>query len=130
MTRASRVSSPRAAKRLARLAGSMLCDWTLGDMGFDVLHLAGPAFLVHAEGFVAAVGGDLVEAGFYDFEEGSGGGWLEGELDQRGCLLGVVDFGVDAVGVPGEGEVVLGLDLLDGGVPLEVFVAGPGHVAG
>src|SRR4051812_30818933 len=53
-----RVGSPRAAKIGAVLAAA---EVALRDMAFDVGCLGGPAVGVHAEGFVAAGGGDLVE---------------------------------------------------------------------
>jgi len=45
----------------------------LGDIGLDVAHLCDPATTVFEEGFRAASGGDVFEAGLYDAEEGSGG---------------------------------------------------------
>src|ERR1700733_8508418 len=58
------VSSPRAAKTgaCARCAATRLP--ALPDMALDVLHLLGPAPIVHAEGFRAPAARDLVEAGF------------------------------------------------------------------
>jgi len=100
------------------------------EVSLDVLDLLGPAVVIHAEGFVAAGGGDFVEAGLGELEAGAGGGWFEGEFDEGGDFFGVVDVGVDAVGMPGEGEEAFRLHLLDHGGPFDVFVAGPGDVAG
>ena len=87
-----------------------------------------PPFL--QEGFGAASGGDVFEAGLGDAEEGSGGRGSKGELDEGRSFVGVVYGGIDGVGMPGEGEGMFGLDLLDGGFPADVFVAGMGDVTG
>src|SRR5207248_11053859 len=56
-------------------------------------------------------------------------GLRQPEFDQRGCLLRVVDLRIDAVGVPGETEEALGLDLLYHRLPADMLVAGVGDLA-
>src|SRR6202044_4232641 len=99
--RARRVSSPRAAKSGAWLQGCRLRVWgrwlrgsgVLGDIGLDVVHLLGPSAIVHEEGFGAASGGDVFEAGLGDAKEGAGGGGGGGELDGGGGFVGIVAGG-------------------------------------
>src|SRR5438309_1954566 len=98
-------------------------------MALDVLHLLSPAAVIHAERLGAAVGGHLVEAGLGEQQYRPGRGLLEPELDQRGCLLRVVHLRIDAVGVPGETEEGLGLDLLHDGLPADMLVAAVGDLA-
>src|SRR5712671_4231243 len=100
-----RVSSPRAAKTGA--VASVLAVMTLcafRDMVFDVLHLLGPATIIHAEGFEAAVAWDFVETRFREQQQRAGGGLLQSEFDERGCFLRVVFFGIDSIGMPRQGK--------------------------
>src|SRR3546814_9567052 len=73
-------------------------------MALDVLHLLGPTAVVHAEGLVAAVRGDAVEARLGHRQQGAVAARLETELDQGRRLVGVVDARLDRVRMPGERE--------------------------
>src|SRR6185437_13516371 len=99
-TSISRVSSPRAAKTGA---GARLARG-LGDMAGDVLHLFGPAAVVHPECLVPPVGRDAVEAALRHDQEGAGGRLLQAELDQSRRLGGIIHLGIEGVGMPGEGD--------------------------
>src|SRR5947207_4403626 len=99
------------------------------DMALDVLHLLGPAAVIHAEGLRTALCRDLVEARLGEDQQRPGRSLLQAKLDQRGCLLRVVHLRIDAVGVPGEAEEALGLDLLYERLPAHVLVAGVGDLA-
>src|SRR5262245_15148098 len=92
-----RVGSPRAAKTSAGRPwpGSS----SAFDIGLDVLNLLGPAAVVHAQGVGLAVRGQGVETGFGDHQAGSLRGGLQAELDQGRGLAGIVDLGIDGVGV-------------------------------
>src|SRR6185295_12319909 len=98
-TRARRVASPRAAKIEARSSSSLRLD-----MVGDVLDLLAPARFVHAVCLEAALLGDGGKARFGDDEQTTCTAGLEPEFDKRGRLLGIVDRGVDGIGMPGEGE--------------------------
>src|SRR3546814_1192725 len=78
-TSARRVGSPRAANTTAALEArrdqrdrAMRRRASL-DMALDVLHLLGPTAVVHAEGLVAAVRWDAVEARFGHRQQGENG---------------------------------------------------------
>jgi len=94
----------------------------------DVLDLLAPAAVVHAEGLVATVRRQLVEARFDDTQPGARRRLLQGEFDQRRRLSAVILLRVDGVGVPGEGEQPLGLHLLHHGPPCDVLVARMGDL--
>jgi hypothetical protein len=99
----------------------------LCDIVTDVGHLLRPAAVVAEKGFAAAGIGNVIEAGLGKPEErAAGSGGLEAEFDEGRDFFGVIDVGIDRVGMPGEGEVLLRVDLLDDGAPGEVFVARPG----
>ena len=127
-TSARRVASPNAANR--RYGGAadrrLVC---LRDIVLDILHLLRPAAFVHAEGIGAAVGRNLVETGFGEGEKRSGSNGLKAELNQGGRFVGIVDRGVDRIGVPCEREQAFRLHFLDHGFPRHVFVAGMEDVA-
>src|SRR5271169_3107822 len=127
-TRYSRVWSPSAANTgaCARDLAVMLLR-VLRDIAFDVLHLLGPATVIHAECFQASVAGDLVEAGFREHEQGTARDRLESEFDKRGRLVRVVLRGVYGVRVPGEREELFGLHFLYYSLPLEVFISCVGY---
>src|ERR1700694_6026105 len=125
-----RVRSPTAAKTAAwcrRFA--VLVSLPMRDMALDVLHLLSPAAVIHTERFRTAGGGHFVEARLGEQQHSPGGGLLQPELDQRGCLLRVVHLRIDAVRMPGEAEEPLGLDLLHHGLPADMLVAGDGDLA-
>jgi hypothetical protein len=69
-------------------------------MALDVLHLLGPAALVHPKRFDSATGRNGVEPRLTDRQERAAGDLLQGELDQRRRLLGVVDRRIDGVRMP------------------------------
>src|SRR5262245_56448719 len=69
---ARRVSSPRAANTLARTLSALSRLGRLSDMALDVLDLLCPAALIHAEGLVATVDRNFVEAGFDDAQQRAG----------------------------------------------------------
>src|SRR5262245_17581561 len=107
----SLVRSPSAAKIEARRFRAWSCRTV--DMTRDVLHLLLPAALVHPEGFGATMRRYLVEARLDDTDPCAGSDLLQGELDESRRFAGVVDSGIDGIGVPGEGEEPHRLDLLD-----------------
>ena len=98
-------------------------------MGLNVLNLLRPAAFVHPEGFLAAMGGDLVEAGLDEGQARAGADGFEPELDQGRLFLRVVDVRIDPVGMPGEGETPGRLDRDHLGLPGHVFVARMGDLA-
>src|SRR5580692_3926128 len=111
-----RVGSPRAAKVLAALGVRIAIDgrlraaalWVLCDIVTDVGHLLRPAAVVAEKGFAAAGIGNVIEAGLGKPEErAAGSGGLEAEFDEGRDFFGVIDVGIDRVGMPGEGEVLL-----------------------
>src|SRR3979409_1199639 len=119
-----RVSSPRAAKTDALVLKAAALLRLMFDMPRDVLDLGRPAAFVHAEGLVAAVRRQLVEARFDDAQPRAGCRLLPGEFDQRRAVAVVVLLGIDGIGVPGEGEQPLGLHLLHHSLPGNVLVTG------
>src|SRR5690606_16534457 len=120
---ARRDQRDRALRRRAWL------DRASPDMALDVLHLLGPAAVVHAEGLVAAVRGDAVEAGFGHGQQGAVAVWLEAEFDQRRDLAGVVHARLNRVRMPREGEQPFGDHVPDHGAPLDVLMTGVRNVA-
>src|SRR5262245_1779366 len=125
----SRVASPSAAKAAARLFKAVERLGGIREKPFDIVHLDCPAALVHAERLVATVGGQFVEARLDDTQARPALGRLKHELDQRRRLLGIILARLDRVGVPGEREQPLGLDLLHGRLPAQVLTARIGHPA-
>src|SRR4051812_32899017 len=108
LTIARRVLSPRAAKtrmgkRGREVAAARLS--ALPDMGLDVLHLFGPAAVIHAHRLKTAPLGNLLEPRLDQRQHRAAVDALELELDQRGWLPRIVDGRVDRVRVPGEREV-------------------------
>src|SRR5213592_2735425 len=79
-TRPRRVASPSAANNGAAAPRPALAALARRDMTRDVLHLLGPAAVVHAERLGAARRRDAVEARFDDAEERTLVGVLEAEL--------------------------------------------------
>src|SRR6476659_7595149 len=66
----TRVASPSAAKIGAASASLSAAELRPRDIALDVLDLAGPAVVVHAERFGAARQRNLVESGLGDGERG------------------------------------------------------------
>src|SRR5215510_11722082 len=125
-----RVSSPKAAKIGAEPANlAFVFDLVLGKIFLDQLNYNSPALLVVLECLGAARQRNLIEARFYDGQQNTAGRFLEGELDQRGRLTGVVDTGFNGRGVPAEREQPLRLDPLndDGELEVRVLLLGLGN---
>src|SRR4029077_18975096 len=103
----SRSGSPRAANTGAA-SGSLSAAARLGDILRELLRLARPPRVVHAERLGAARERDAIEARFHDRDRGAfpAVDLFETELDQRGGLRRVVDLGIDRVGVPAIREVL------------------------
>src|SRR3546814_2883794 len=76
--------------------GVRISDWSSDVCSSDLV--------VHAEGLVAAVRWDAVEARFGHRQQGAVAARLEAELDQGRRLVGVVDARLDRVRMPGERE--------------------------
>src|SRR5882762_6636911 len=113
--------------RAWRLAGMLprgLCNMLL-----DVLLLLCPTAVIHAERFVAAVAGDLVEAGLAEHKQCAGRGLLQPEFDERGRLLRVILLGINGIGMPGEGKEPFRLYFQNHGLPFDVLVHRVGNVA-
>src|SRR5271169_1131628 len=98
-------------------------------MVLDVLHLLGPAAVISAECFEAAVAGDLVEAGLGEQKQCTARGLLQPEFDQGGRLLRIIYFGVHGIGMPGKRKESFGLHALDDSLPFNVLVARIGNMA-
>src|SRR5437762_7371310 len=98
-TRASRVSSPSAAKiGSARVRPAVLR--LARDMSLDVLHLLGPTLVVHPEGFGPAGGRDAIEAGLDHGQARPTGSVLQTEFDEGRRLVRIVHARIDCVGMP------------------------------
>jgi hypothetical protein len=98
-------------------------------MVLDVEHLRRPALIVHAEGLVATMARNLVEAGFREHEERAARDCFQLEFDEGRLLVRIVHLGIDRVGAPGEREQALGLHFLHGRLPDHVLIAGMGDAA-
>src|SRR6478735_2782656 len=81
VSRNRRVGSPSAANSVAGL--SPRAATSAFDMSLDVSDLFGPATLVHAEGFGAAMGGDILKAGLGHRQARAGGRRFQPKLDER-----------------------------------------------
>src|SRR5436190_3817708 len=114
-SRRSRVASPNAANNGAALP--------LLDILRELLDLAVPAVVVHAERLGATGERDAIEPGLDNREHGAAVCVLELELDQRRGLGRVVHGGVDGVGVPAIREVPFRIDALDQYFQHHVLVA-------
>src|SRR6266550_3899502 len=129
----SRVASPNAANSGTASGGAgggcSAAALRLLDILREMLDLASPPVVVHAERFGATGERDAIEPGLDDGERGAARGVLESKLDQRGGLGRVVDGGVDGVGVPAIREVPLRVDALDQQFQCHVLVARYGHPA-
>src|SRR5216110_997205 len=98
-TRASRVSSPSAAKiGSARVRPAALA--LARDMSLDVLHLPGPAPVVHPERFGPPGDRDAIEAGLDQGQARPTGSVLQTELDEGRGLVRIVHGRIDRVGMP------------------------------
>src|SRR5215467_426034 len=87
-TKASRVSSPNAAKAGAcafPLAVSLLRCFC--NISLDVLHLFSPTALIPAEGFKTKVAGDIVETRLREHKQCATCGLLEPEFDKRSWIF-------------------------------------------
>src|SRR5262245_22409766 len=89
---ARRVSSPSAAKRGAAVRARAAAALAF-DMAADVLHLAGPALAVHAQGRIATARRQAVEARLDDGEPRALAHRLQPELHERGGFGRIVDLG-------------------------------------
>src|SRR5215469_102383 len=87
-TKASRVSSPNAAKTgacaLPLEARLLRC---FCNISLDVLHLFCPAALIPAEGFKTNVAGDIVETRLREHKQRASCGLLQPEFDKRGWVF-------------------------------------------
>src|SRR5688500_8444565 len=123
-SRVSRVWSPRAAKTgTASLAFNAAMP-RLRDMSRNVVDLAGPPTVVHAERLSSPSRRDPIKTGLYNGELGTALFLLENELDERSRLGRIVRRGVDRVWVPPIREIPLGLDALDHHLHRDVLVPG------
>src|SRR5512133_4210963 len=86
-SRPRRVAAPRAAKSGAASFSRAGERASARDMAFDPGQLARPPGIVHAEGLVAPVRGQLVEAGLHHLEQGAIPSRLEVELHEGHGLL-------------------------------------------
>src|SRR5215472_3315639 len=87
-TKASRVSSPNAAKTGAcalPLAARLLRCFC--NMSLDVLHLFCPAALIPTEGFKTKVAKDIVETGLREHKQRASCGLFQPELDKGGRVF-------------------------------------------
>src|SRR5262249_2349310 len=100
----SRVASPSAANISARAFNAVETLARMNKMFRDIGHLDSPAALVHAERFIAPMGGQFAEARFHDPQQRPCPDRLERELDKRRRLAGIILAGVHRIGMPGEGE--------------------------
>src|SRR6267142_974761 len=98
------------------------------DMTFNVLHLLCPSSIIHAKCVQPAVGWDFLEAGLGEQKQCAGRRLFQPEFDERGRLPGVVYFGIDGIGVPGEGKEPLRLYLLYHSLPFDLLVTRIGNV--
>src|SRR5215469_3020551 len=83
-TKASRVSSPNAAKTGAwalPLAASLLRCFC--HISLDALHLFSPTAFIPAEGFKTKVAGDIVETRLREHKQRASWGLLQPEFDER-----------------------------------------------
>src|SRR3546814_13187633 len=87
------------------------------DMALDVLHLLGPTAVVHAEGLVAAVRGDAVEARFGHRPQGAVAAPLDAALDPARTIVGIVDARLHRLRMPGEREQLLRSPFIDPPAP-------------
>jgi len=90
----------------------------------DVLDLLAPAAVIHAERFEPALARKLVETRLDDSQQSPCQGALQGELDERRRLVGVILVRIDRIGIPGEREQPLGLHFLDDRLPSDVLIPG------
>jgi hypothetical protein len=112
-TRRRRVSSPRAAKRRAAVLGGEAALARIGDVPFDEGDDHSPASFVGGEGFGATGKRNAIEAGLGYGEQDAGGTFLELEDNESGGLRGIIDPGLDGIGMPAEGEQALLLHAVD-----------------
>src|SRR6185436_14476962 len=112
LTSASRVASPSAAK-MGAACSTRSAAALRRDIALDVLHLLGPAAIVHAKRFRAARERNVLEAGLAQQQPRAARRLLQAELHQGGRLFGVVHLRIDRVGVPAIREIALGFHLLN-----------------
>src|SRR5919108_2553266 len=123
-TKRKRIVSPSAAKSGTELSNSAAATGLrrLRKVFLDELDDHAPALLVVLERLRAARKRDLVEAGFGDGEHYAVGDFLQCEFDERRRFFGIIDAGIDGVGVPAEGEETFGFDAVDGDFEGNVLV--------
>src|SRR5690242_2026251 len=123
-TRRKRISSPRAANSATELSNSVSAIGLrfLRNVFLDELEDHAPTLLVGGEGFDAARGRNLVEAGFGHSEHDAVGYFFQGEFDERRRLFGIIYSRLSGIGVPAEGEQSLGLDPVDGNFERDMLI--------
>src|SRR6266540_684291 len=98
-------------------------------MPCDVFKLLAPAALVHAKRLVTAVAWQLVEPRLDDAQQRPRRGFLQGELDERRRLSGIIFVGIDGIRMPGEREQSLRLHFLNDRLPAQVLVTRIGDLS-
>src|SRR6185437_4708443 len=94
------------------------------DVVADVLHLLRPPLVVCFESLFIAVRRQVVEAALGEVQ--SSAAFFRGlqvEFDKGGYLFGVIDVRVDRVGMPGKGEILRWIDLLNDDPPGDLLVS-------
>src|ERR1700730_9072849 len=88
----------------------------------DASKLLVPTAVVHAKCLDAALVWKLIKTGLDDAKQCARRGLLQRELDQRLRLTGIIRVRIHRVGVPGEREQPLRLNVPDNRLPSEMLI--------